>query len=81
MSNALRHELKAQKTELLAVHAAFIDTDMARGVSGEKSSPEEIVARVFAALEAGEPELLADATTRSVHAGLVASPRVYVGGA
>lgn len=81
LSNALRSELKAQKTELLAVHAAFIDTDMARGVSGEKSSPEEIVARVFAALEAGEPELLADATTRSVHAGLVASPRVYVGGA
>lgn len=81
LSNALRHELKAQKTELLAVHAAFIDTDMARGASGEKSSPEEIVARVFAALEAGEPELLADATTHSVHAGLVASPRVYVGGA
>ena len=79
LSNALRQELKAQRTELLAVHAAFIDTDMARGVPGPKSSPEEIVRQVFAAMEAGQPELLADATTRSVHAGLGASPPVYLG--
>ena len=34
LSNALRQELKAQGTALLAVHAAFIDTDMARGARG-----------------------------------------------
>jgi NAD(P)-dependent dehydrogenase (short-subunit alcohol dehydrogenase family) len=79
LSNALRQELKAQGTELLAVHAAFIDTDMARGAPGPKIAPEDVVLQAIAALEAGQAELLADATTRKVHAGLVAEPPVYVG--
>ena len=79
LSNALRQELKAQRTELLAVHAAFIDTDMARGAPGPKIAPDDVVRQAVAALEAGQPELLADATTRSVRAGLAAEPPVYVG--
>ena len=79
LSNALRQELKAQRTELLSVHAAFIDTDMVRHIPGPKMAPDEVVRQTLAALEAGQPELLADATTRDVHAGLVAEPRVYVG--
>ena len=81
LSNALRQELKAQRTELLSVHAAFIDTDMARGVPGPKITPEEVVRQALAALEAGQPELLADPISHNVHAGLVAEPRVYVGAA
>jgi NAD(P)-dependent dehydrogenase (short-subunit alcohol dehydrogenase family) len=79
LGNALRQELKAQGTELLAVHAAFIDTDMTRGAPGPKIAPEDVVRQAIAALEAGQPELLADETTRNVHAGLVAEPPVYVG--
>jgi NAD(P)-dependent dehydrogenase (short-subunit alcohol dehydrogenase family) len=79
LSNALRHELKAQGTQLLAMHAAFIDTDMARGVAGPKSAPEDIVRETLAALEAGHSELLADAMTRDVHRGLTAEPPVYLG--
>jgi len=79
LSNALRQELKAQGTELLSVHAAFIDTDMARNVPGPKLAPEDVVSQTIAALEAGQSELLADATTRRVHAGLVADPPVYLG--
>jgi short-subunit dehydrogenase len=80
-SNALRQELKAQRTELLSVHAAFVDTDMARGVPGAKLSPDDLVRQALAALEAGQPELLADPTSEQVHAGLVAEPRVYTGAA
>jgi NAD(P)-dependent dehydrogenase (short-subunit alcohol dehydrogenase family) len=79
LSNALRQELKAQRTELLSVHAAFIDTDMVRDIPGPKMAPDEVVRQTIAALEAGKPELLADATSRNVHAGLVAEPPVYVG--
>lgn len=79
MSNALRQELKAQHTELLAVHAAYIDTDMVRGVQGDKIAPDDVVRQTLAALEAGQPELLADPTTHNVHAGLVARPPVYIG--
>jgi NAD(P)-dependent dehydrogenase (short-subunit alcohol dehydrogenase family) len=79
LSNALRQELKAQHTEVLSVHAGFIDTDMARGAPGPKIRPEDVVSLAIAALEAGQGELLADAISHNVHAGLVAQPRVYVG--
>ncbi|KRC31513.1 MULTISPECIES: SDR family oxidoreductase [unclassified Lysobacter] len=79
LGNALRQELKAQDTELLAVHSAVIDTDMGRGAPGEKIAPEDLVQQAIAALQAGQPELLADPTTHHVHAGLVAQPRVYIG--
>jgi NAD(P)-dependent dehydrogenase (short-subunit alcohol dehydrogenase family) len=79
LANALRQELKAQRTELLAVHAAFIDTDMVRDLPGPKSAPDDVVRLVLEALEAGQPELLVDATTRDVHRGLSADPPVYLG--
>ena len=79
LSNALRAELKPQGTQLLSVHAGYIDTDMARDASGPKTSPQEIVAKTIAALEAGESQLLADNVTLNVHRGLTAEPPVYLG--
>jgi len=79
LSNAMRQELAAQGTALLAVHAAYIDTDLVRGVAAPKISPEDVVRQTIAALEAGAPEVFADETTRHVHAGLTAQPPLYVG--
>lgn len=79
LGNALRQELQSQHTALLAVHCAFLDTDMTRGLQGQKLAPEDVVRQALAALEAGQPELLADPRTEHVHAGLVAQPPVYIG--
>jgi NAD(P)-dependent dehydrogenase (short-subunit alcohol dehydrogenase family) len=79
LSNAMRQELKAQGTQVLSLHVAFMDTDMARGAPGPKSSPDEVVRLAIAALEAGQSELLADDVTRGVHAGLTAQPPMYLG--
>jgi NAD(P)-dependent dehydrogenase (short-subunit alcohol dehydrogenase family) len=79
LSNAMRQELQAQRTQVLSLHVAFIDTDMARGAPGPKSSPDEVVRLALAALEAGQAELLADDVTRNVHAGLTAQPPMYLG--
>ena len=79
LSNAMRQELKAQGTEVLSLHVAFMDTDMARGAPGPKSSPDDVARLGIAALEAGQSELLADDVTRSVHAGLTAVPPMYLG--
>lgn len=79
LSNAMRQELKAQGTEVLSLHVAFMDTDMARGVPGDKTSPDEVARLAIKALEAGMSELLADDVTRSVHAGLTAVPPMYLG--
>lgn len=40
---------------------------------------DDVVRQAIAALKAGQPELLADQTTRDVRAGLVAEPPVYIG--
>lgn len=79
LSNAMRQELKAQNTEVLSLHVAFMDTDMTRGVAGAKVSADEVALMAITALEAGQSELLADDVTRSVHAGLTAEPPMYLG--
>ena len=78
LTNALRHELAAQKTQVLALHMAFVDTDLARGIDGPKASPEEIVKRALDGLEAGLVEVLADERTQFVKQGLTAPTPSYL---
>jgi NAD(P)-dependent dehydrogenase (short-subunit alcohol dehydrogenase family) len=78
LTNAFRHELKPQGTQVVGVHAGFIDTDMVSAINAAKTSPQDIVARVLAALEKGEDEVLADDTSRNVKAGLGAERAVYL---
>ncbi len=70
MSNGLRKDLKAQGTQVLAVHVAYMDTDMTAGIQGEKSPPRDVAAQIVQALGQGRSELLADPLTQSVKAGL-----------
>ncbi|MDM0111927.1 SDR family oxidoreductase [Variovorax sp. J22R133] len=77
LSNGLRNELRGQGTQVTSVHIAFMDTDMARGIPGNKTSPDDVAKQTFAAVEAGLPEVLADATTQQVKQGLVADPPAY----
>jgi NAD(P)-dependent dehydrogenase (short-subunit alcohol dehydrogenase family) len=70
MTNGVRTELAPQGTLVVAVHAAFIDTDMAAGISGDKISPESVAQQVFDAVEAGQIEVLTDERTRFVKASL-----------
>ena len=65
MSNSLRQELASQRTELLSVHAAFIDTDMARGVPGDKLPAEDVGRPGLAALEQGTRVVLVHVGTRA----------------
>lgn len=81
LTNAVRTQLKGQKTSVIGVHAGLIDTDMVASFPGAKTRPEEIVARILEAVEAGQPEVLADDTARSVKAGLAKEPSVYLGSA
>jgi len=78
LTNALRHELAAQKTQVLGLHMAYVDTDMTRGFEAQKSSAEEIVQRALDALEAGADEVLADVLTQQVRQGLAAPRPVYL---
>jgi NAD(P)-dependent dehydrogenase (short-subunit alcohol dehydrogenase family) len=63
-------ELSGQGTLVVAVHAGFIDTDMAAGIDGPKISPASVARQTFDAVEEGEIEMLADDRTRFVKASL-----------
>jgi len=81
LTNSLRNELRAQGTQVLAVHAGYIDTDMVSHIDAPKSSPADIAARTLEALAKGELEVLADETSRQVKAGFGATPAAYLGAA
>ena len=70
LTNALRMEMRRQGTRVVAVHAGFIDTDMAAGIDAEKISPESVAAQIVAAIEGDAEEVLADATSAMVKAAL-----------
>ncbi|QEV19095.1 SDR family oxidoreductase [Streptomyces alboniger] len=70
LTNSLRLELAAQNTQVVGVHAGFIDTDMVAAIGQPKAEPAEIAARIVEGLEAGEAEVLADDVTGRVKAAL-----------
>ena len=79
MTNALRGELQEQNTQVVALHVAYMDTDMASHIDLPKTSPQVVAVRTLDALEAGDVEVLADDITQHVKAGLSASNAPYLG--
>ncbi|GAA3656394.1 SDR family oxidoreductase [Lentzea roselyniae] len=70
LTQSTREALREQGTRVIAVHAGFIDTDMASGVDAPKVAPEDVVSQVLQAIRNGDDEVLADDLTRSVKAAL-----------
>jgi NAD(P)-dependent dehydrogenase (short-subunit alcohol dehydrogenase family) len=71
LTNGIRIELHHQGTLVVAVHASFIDTDMAAPATNvPKDSPESVAQQTFDAVETGQVEVLADERTRTVKAQL-----------
>jgi short-subunit dehydrogenase len=70
MTNGIRTELAHQGTLVVAVHASFIDTEMAAGIDAPKVSPQSVATQTFDAVEASQVEVLADERSRFVKASL-----------
>jgi NAD(P)-dependent dehydrogenase (short-subunit alcohol dehydrogenase family) len=78
LTNALRNELAAQKTQVLALHMGYVDTDLTRGFDVQKSSPEDIVTHTLNGLESNLDEVLADELTRQVKQAMTAARPSYL---
>jgi NAD(P)-dependent dehydrogenase (short-subunit alcohol dehydrogenase family) len=78
LTNALRYELAAQRTQVTALHMSFVDTDLVRAVDQPKSTPADIVARALDGLQAGEDEVIADERTLEVKRSLSAAQSGYL---
>jgi NAD(P)-dependent dehydrogenase (short-subunit alcohol dehydrogenase family) len=79
LTNGLRVELRPQKTQVVAMHVGFVETDMTVGIDVPKSKADDVVRRVLDAVEAGAEEVLADETARQVKAGLSPERGLYLG--
>jgi NAD(P)-dependent dehydrogenase (short-subunit alcohol dehydrogenase family) len=69
-TNSARVELKHQGTHVVGVHAGFVDTDLTAALEVDKIAPAAVAATALDAVEAGEPEAVADDISRQVKAGL-----------
>ncbi len=78
LTNALRHELASQGTQVLGLHMAYVDTDLTRGFEVQKSSAQDIVRRALDGLEAGLSEVLADELTQHIRQGLGVPHPIYL---
>ena len=78
LTNGLRHELRAQGTQVLGLHVGFVDTELVRDVKLPKTAPALVVQRSFDALEAGAEEVLADERAQQIKQGLSEHPGVYL---
>jgi len=70
ITNSLRAELAGQNTQVVGVHAGFIDTDMVAGLAVPKTTPADIATRIVDGLESGAIEVLADDATVQAKAAL-----------
>jgi NAD(P)-dependent dehydrogenase (short-subunit alcohol dehydrogenase family) len=70
VTNSLRLELARQHTQVVGVHAGFIDTEMVSAIELPKAKPADVAARIVDGLEAGSTEVLADDATVAVKAAL-----------
>jgi NAD(P)-dependent dehydrogenase (short-subunit alcohol dehydrogenase family) len=71
LTKAVRFELRSQGTLVAGVYAGYIETDMTTGITGLKSSPKTIAARVISGIENNEEEILADSRAESVSSELL----------
>jgi NAD(P)-dependent dehydrogenase (short-subunit alcohol dehydrogenase family) len=78
LTNALRHELARQETQVVGLLMGYVDADLTRGLDAAKSSPEDIVRRALDGVEAGLDEVLADELTVHVKQGLTAARPIYL---
>lgn len=80
LTNGLRIELSAQRTQVVGVHVGLIDTDMAAESPAHLSrvSPQFVAEAVLHGIESGQEEVLVDGTAKAVKAGLNSEMPLYL---
>jgi NAD(P)-dependent dehydrogenase (short-subunit alcohol dehydrogenase family) len=78
LTNALRQQLAGRHIRVTALHVGYMDTDMVRDVTSEKSDPADIARIAVDGLAAGTYEILADNASRQAQAALAGGvPAIY----
>jgi NAD(P)-dependent dehydrogenase (short-subunit alcohol dehydrogenase family) len=70
LTHSVRQQLRDQGTLVVAVHASFIDTDMAAHLAVAKVDPRSVADQTLDAVVEGRHEVLADARSRQIKSQL-----------
>lgn len=76
LTQGVRAELRNQGTLVMGVMPGAVDTDMARGYQGSKTSPQEVAAEIVEALRNGIDEIYPGEFARGVAEGLQQDARL-----
>ncbi|WP_103514211.1 SDR family oxidoreductase [Streptomyces sp. SM10] len=80
LSDATREELAPRGIAVSALHVGYMDTDMAADVpADQKVAATDVAAQALHGIETGQPEILADETSRYVKQSLSAAPQPNAG--
>jgi len=66
LTEGVRIQLKSQGTQVVAVYAGFIDTDMAAGFDREKTPPRQVAERTLAGIRDGLDDVHADERSEAI---------------
>src|SRR4051812_9446315 len=77
-TNALRSELRNQKTLVLGLHVGFMDTAMTKGFEMKKTDPRLVAQAALSAIESGKEEVLVDDFTKEVKRSLCSEQPMYL---
>jgi NAD(P)-dependent dehydrogenase (short-subunit alcohol dehydrogenase family) len=66
VTDAVRIQLKAQGTQVVAVHAGYIDTGMAAGIDSPKVSAQQVAERTLDGLREGKNSVHADQRSEEI---------------
>jgi NAD(P)-dependent dehydrogenase (short-subunit alcohol dehydrogenase family) len=78
LTDALRQELAARGIHVAALHVGYMDTDMVPDIPDELKIDPDVVANIaLNGLFAGQPEILADDTSRAAKAKLSDTPQTF----
>jgi NAD(P)-dependent dehydrogenase (short-subunit alcohol dehydrogenase family) len=66
LTEGVRIQLKAQGTQVVAVHAGFIDTDMAAGFDSGKTPPRQVAERTLDGIREGRNDVHADERSEEI---------------
>ena len=74
LTEGVRMQLKAQGTQVVAVYAGFIDTDMAAGFDREKTAPRQVAERTLAGIREGQNDVHADERSEAIWQAVKTDP-------
>jgi NAD(P)-dependent dehydrogenase (short-subunit alcohol dehydrogenase family) len=70
LTNAIRQQLAPRGINVSGLHVGYMDTDMARHVTGPKSDPADVARAAVDGIASGTAEIVVDDLSRQVQANL-----------